>query len=348
MAIQIRRGTNAERQLITPVIGELIYTTDTKKVYIGDGTTLGGVQITGDVNGGGDDGDDGDDGGGGGLAELVLDTTPQLGGELDLNTNDITGTGNIDITGSISVTGNVTADKVFGFLHGSIFSTTEFEGVQEDVLVLDSTDRIFYGRVSTGLCEVGNDSITGTRFSIGTNESPLSDLTLTLDNNLQFRYALSNSQAGSGKFIALTASKGTTQVPAPMLPGDRLGGISMRGYTGINSIGFAGLIRFNVDNTATITNGSNFIKSEIVFLAASNTGANGADAVVINSEGVVLANAFSARKSFRLPVYADDSARLTNIPSPVKGTMVFMTSGTAPAVTNKTVVYDGTEWVALH
>ena len=42
MAFRLRRGTDAERLLITPEEGELIYTTDTKKIYVGDGTTLGG------------------------------------------------------------------------------------------------------------------------------------------------------------------------------------------------------------------------------------------------------------------------------------------------------------------
>ena len=38
--------------------------------------------------------------------DVVNDTTPQLGGNLDLNSNDITGTGNIDITGTIDVSGD--------------------------------------------------------------------------------------------------------------------------------------------------------------------------------------------------------------------------------------------------
>ena len=38
-------------------------------------------------------------------ADVINDTTPQLGGNLDLNSNDITGTGNIDITGSLVVSG---------------------------------------------------------------------------------------------------------------------------------------------------------------------------------------------------------------------------------------------------
>ena len=47
MALRLRRGTNAERQLITPLQGELIYTTDTKLLYVGDGTTVGGTLVTG-------------------------------------------------------------------------------------------------------------------------------------------------------------------------------------------------------------------------------------------------------------------------------------------------------------
>ena len=45
MALRLRRGTDAERQLITPLEGELIYATDTKSLYVGDGSTLGGILI---------------------------------------------------------------------------------------------------------------------------------------------------------------------------------------------------------------------------------------------------------------------------------------------------------------
>jgi len=39
--------------------------------------------------------------------DLVGDTTPQLGGNLDLNSNDITGTGNVNITGNVVLSGTV-------------------------------------------------------------------------------------------------------------------------------------------------------------------------------------------------------------------------------------------------
>lgn len=41
---------------------------------------------------------------GGGIANVVEDTTPQLGGDLDLNGSDITGTGDINITGGLTAT----------------------------------------------------------------------------------------------------------------------------------------------------------------------------------------------------------------------------------------------------
>jgi Major tropism determinant N-terminal domain len=45
MSLQIRRGTAAQLANITPVVGELIYTTDTNQVYVGDGSTAGGIPV---------------------------------------------------------------------------------------------------------------------------------------------------------------------------------------------------------------------------------------------------------------------------------------------------------------
>ena len=91
MALRLRRGTDAERLLVTPLQGEPIFTTDTKRLYVGDGSTIGGVLVTGDTSN----------------TEVGADTTPQLGGDLDLNSNNIVGTGNISIDGTITATGNI-------------------------------------------------------------------------------------------------------------------------------------------------------------------------------------------------------------------------------------------------
>jgi hypothetical protein len=49
---------------------------------------------------------------------LSEDTQPELGNNLDLNSNDIVGSGNIDITGNIDVTGTITANSFVGNLEG--------------------------------------------------------------------------------------------------------------------------------------------------------------------------------------------------------------------------------------
>lgn len=43
--IQVKRGLEANRTAVTPAAGEFLYTTDTKRVFIGDGATAGGNQV---------------------------------------------------------------------------------------------------------------------------------------------------------------------------------------------------------------------------------------------------------------------------------------------------------------
>jgi hypothetical protein len=100
MALQLRRGTDAERKLATFSPGELIYTTDTKKVFVGDGTTVGGKFV-------------------GSFAELGLrpittwngsqyvttyETEYTADGHLIMNTKDITGVRDLAVSRNITST----------------------------------------------------------------------------------------------------------------------------------------------------------------------------------------------------------------------------------------------------
>lgn len=76
MALQLRRGTNAERATETFAVGELIYTTDTKQLYVGDGTTLGGILVS----------------------SSVASSPPNLTQNLNLNGFNISGTGTVSAT----------------------------------------------------------------------------------------------------------------------------------------------------------------------------------------------------------------------------------------------------------
>ena len=87
--IRFRRGTAAQWSSADPVLasGEPGFIVDSNTLKIGDGTTA--FASLSSISGGG---------GGGG--DVVDDTTPQLGGNLDVNSRNIIGTGNVALTGS--------------------------------------------------------------------------------------------------------------------------------------------------------------------------------------------------------------------------------------------------------
>jgi Major tropism determinant N-terminal domain len=94
MSLQIRRGTAAQLSSITPVVGEMIFTTDTKAVYVGDGTTQGGVPVA--------------VGGSGNVTGTNVLTTGIVSA-----TGNVTG-GNIRTVGQVSASGNVSANYFIG------------------------------------------------------------------------------------------------------------------------------------------------------------------------------------------------------------------------------------------
>jgi hypothetical protein len=119
-------------------------------------------------------------GSGGGLVDIVNDTSPQLGGILDLNSFDITGSGNINITGNLTVDGSVTTlsttnlvvkDPVVLLASGSTSSNTE-----GGIAILSgssvSNESLVFGRVANDTWGVGRKDVTG-----GT-VTDLSDMTL--------------------------------------------------------------------------------------------------------------------------------------------------------------------------
>ena len=102
----------------------------------------------------------------GGLVDIVGDTTPQLGGNLDLNTRTIDGTGNIDISGQIDITGNLVVGGVItGDLTGTAstasFATTAFNiSGAPDLTVGVVTATSFHGSAA-GLTNIPSAQLTG-------------------------------------------------------------------------------------------------------------------------------------------------------------------------------------------
>ena len=111
MSLRIRRGTNSQRTGVTLDLGEIAYTTDTKKLYVGDGITAGGINVIKESVGAGLEWNNTlqqieyTGALGSALQNIVEDTSPELGGNLSLNNRTINGIGAIDITGNITATG---------------------------------------------------------------------------------------------------------------------------------------------------------------------------------------------------------------------------------------------------
>jgi len=98
--------------------------------------------------------------GGSGLSNVVEDTTPQLGGNLDLNSKIINGTGNIDVSGSLIINAPNATDDFFLLKSGSLNSlkvnnqgvlvlggfTFEPTAIKGGVYYNDSDDEFYAGK----------------------------------------------------------------------------------------------------------------------------------------------------------------------------------------------------------
>ena len=375
MPLQIRRGTEAERLAMVPKLanGELLWITDAKKLYVGDGVLASSAlaPVTGF------NAEDAQDAAASlfttspthaGISFVYDDLAGKLTATVDLTSyganinasitaDDSTllvdaGSGRIvgpvfanvtgNVTGNLSgnVTGNVTGNLTgnttgyhTGDVKGSVFA-------DNSGILVDAVDSIFYGTVDTGDIRIDIDSITSNNLSIGTTTTPLNSLQFHSDF---FTYR-TIADGLNGKFFTMTQSRGTLTSPAAIQAGDELGGVLIRAYTSSSVSAVAGAFGFSIDPTAVISGGG-FVKSKAVIAASSDTSQDLVNALIIDSSGIANSNAFVASKYFQLPVYADDAARSTAIPTPAKGMMVFMTTGTSPVATNNAVIYNGSAWV---
>ena len=93
------------------------------------------------------------------MENLVDDATPQLGGQLDLNNNNITGTGSINITGAASFGGSVTTSGLVSVSNANISITPHGSGKTTVTGLKLIDDMILNSQDVTG---TGNINITGT------------------------------------------------------------------------------------------------------------------------------------------------------------------------------------------
>ena len=101
-------------------VGEMAVNTADQKIYVRD--SADNIVVVADSAAAG-----------AGISDVVEDTTPQLGGDLDLNSSDITGTGNLNFTGSITLSGTVDGRDV-------ATDGTKLDGIEASADVTDTTN----------------------------------------------------------------------------------------------------------------------------------------------------------------------------------------------------------------
>ena len=131
--VQFRRGSTSDHSAFTGAEGEMTIDTDKDIAVVHDGSTVGGFElvgvnatqtlanktidgtqntlqnldVTGIVTATSFSGSIAYTNVTGITTDIVADATPQLGGNLDLNSNNITGTGDVNITGIITASTSV-------------------------------------------------------------------------------------------------------------------------------------------------------------------------------------------------------------------------------------------------
>ena len=214
MAFQLRRGTNAQRSTITPLQGELLYTTDTKTLYVGDGTTAGGTLVSG--------------GGGGGATYAISAETTTGGANLrltgsdastdnvklaeganvtitrtDINTITISSSGtgggasNLNDLGDVVITGTPSSGQVLKYDSATSKWINDADATSTDIFIDDLSDVVITGTPLNGDVLTWNNAlalwVNGTPTSSYTDQDATDAMGLAFGNGIHtgitFNYA---------------------------------------------------------------------------------------------------------------------------------------------------------------
>jgi hypothetical protein len=331
MALQIRRGTEAQRgAMSTPLAqGELIYTTDQKDLWVGDGVTNGGTQVAPvkSVNG---------------VTGTVALTTDQIT-QGSTNKYYSSTQAKIDVSSAL-IAGNATNTGItFSYNSGTISAVVTNVGglvsVQSDANPSLGANLSLSGKNITGTGNINiNGSITGTSVvapnaTLG-NISPtdsLSPLTLNLNTNAMNMYGITTAGTAQGPFIKSFISRGTLAAPTTVNSGDFLSGTLVQAHNGANYLtsAFYGMIQ---DSTISFDTSSTYVPSSfVVSLWRSASIPSGSQSLVFNSKGTLYAPVIQTG------LYATGSYPA----SPAKGMIIF------DSTLNHFYGYNGTAWVAF-
>ena len=445
MPLQLRRGNTAEVNSITPLVGEIVYDTQLKRVTVGDGSTAGGIAIAGvSLNEAKD-----------AMAASIIagthknisfsynNTTKVLSATVDILTHDtieadaiVTGkifnnsssvvidvdtgtfTGNLtgNVTGTVSGNAGTVTNGVYTTDTGTVTNTMLAGSIANNKLANSSitinstavalggsitgivttsdtgtvTNTMLAGSIDNGKLSNSSITVNGIAISLGGSGTVTADAN-TLTSTTLNSTVVSSSLTTVGILDSLTINDtGNLFIPRVVINRDDDTGIAilMSSLTSAGDTASGAEFRVSRGSLATPTNSSagdpvflltgkvykqdiadyalssamvaavgsdplvgmsNYVSGELQFYATDGTRDlfDTAFAMTFNGAGKLSAPTVEARTAFQLPVYADDTARSTAIPTPAKGMIVFMTSGTTPVATNNAVIYNGSAWQTL-
>lgn len=296
MALQIRRGL-ATNLPASPADGELLYATDTNILYVGDGGSAQAIS-------------------GGGISNLVEDTTPQLGGNLDVNGFVITSAGNGTVAIDAGGSGDILLQNSLTIsAGGNIFKTGELNITPSTSLSIGRNDTLVDG----------NLYIVRNSYSSATGQG--------------FTFAQHHNTADAVNFT-FYRSRGTALLPTSVQTGDDLIDINFLGWDGTN-IAPGASIGAVVEGAPSTGN----IPTKITFI--TNNGAATAIRAELSSLGVWKTNSITALTTDQnLAILANGTGSVGLDGTLFKAsTMTMPPLSSEPAgVSGKMAVCDGTTW----
>ena len=244
MALRLRRGTDLERQQIAPAEGELIYTTDTKKLYIGDGDgTVGGIPVDSDTI----------------VSELSdladVDTTSVAVGDV-LKWNGAAFVPGADNQNDAIIDGNTYFINIDGDVTGSVFG-------DDSTVLVDGVSGTIVGEIDTDLGTVQTLNTQSINVARGISDPLIKIISETNTGSFGVPViSINNNHTGTyGQEITFNRSNGTHETPTAAQSGDYSGSITVRAHDG-NDYTTIGAMHVVAD----AVNGTDDVESSILFL----------------------------------------------------------------------------------
>jgi hypothetical protein len=278
MSLRIRRGLNSQRSSVLLDTGEIAWATDTKKLYVGDGSTSGGVHIlatsidetsglawdnttqkikyTGALASA--------------LSNIVEDLSPELGGNLNLNNRTINGTGTINFVGGITAS---TLNLATGLSANLPLNNRDINGAGN----INITGTI----ISSGTVTAGNISTAGT---------------LTASTGLGGNLSLNNYTIGGTGTINISGNITATQYVgnyntisgAPIINGTTRAATFSTITMGVNGAIICPALLINSPTVSFVTNAFSASQPYVNFYAASSTSEQTGSIGLIRSRGTTI------------------------------------------------------------